>query len=222
MLLSIEKMVLNVAVLCEESQEVTEAFTKAGHKAMSCDKYYPGAKGLPHYRGCALDLLEHEWDLIIAFPPCTYLSNVQNIHYDHIKWPEKTRRREAKREKAIEFFNRIKGAKCEKIGIENPLPSPYARKRIGMYDQIVHPYLFGDPFRKKICLWLKGLPPLVPTNIVDKGEVNHGQGKRTNAKWYHNLPPGPERAKIRSRTFSGIARAMAEQWSELLTQPTTV
>lgn len=206
-------------VACEESQEVTAALIARGHDAMSCDLNYPGAKGLPHYRGDVLKIINDGWDGIIAFPPCTFLSNVQVIHYNREKWPEKTRLRELKREKAIQFFQKIQNAKCDRISIENPFPSTYARERIGDFDQMVHPYLFGDPFRKKICLWLKGLPLLRPTNIVDRGEVNHGQGKRTNAKWYHDLPPGPERARIRSKTFPGIAAAMAAQWSPNLLSP---
>lgn len=202
---------MKILIACEFSGIVRDAFIERGHEAMSCD-LLPTERPGPHYRGNVLDILNDGWDLMVAFPPCTYLSNVQAIHYDMVKWPEKTRLREARREKAITFFNVIKGANIPKIAIENPLPAGYAKERIGTYDQLVHPYLFGDPFRKKICLWLKDVPPLMPTNIVDKGEVNNGQGKRTNAKWYHNLPPSQNRARIRSKTFPGIAKAMAEQW----------
>ncbi len=203
---------MRVLIACEESQVVTKAFIEAGHDAMSCDLNFPGNKGLPHFRGDVTKILTDGWDLMVGFPPCTYISNVQNIHYNAVKWPGKTERRERRRDNAIAFFNVLKHAPIPKIALENPFPSTFARERIGEFDQMVHPYLFGDPFSKKICLWIKGLPLLLPTEIVHKGEFNKGKGGRTNAKWYHDLSPGEERAKIRSRTFPGIAKAMAEQW----------
>jgi len=202
---------MRVLVACEESATVRDAFAALGHDAWSCD-IKPSRNGGQHFRENVLEVIYcHDWDLMIAHPPCTYLANVQAIHYDENKWPLSTELRKQKREKAIEFFNLLKASPIDKIVIENPLPQKYVTDRVGKYDQIVHPYMFGDPFSKKTCLWLKNVPPLEPTNIVHKGEFNIGKGKRTNAKWYHDLPP-KDRAKIRSKTFPGIARAMAEQW----------
>lgn len=202
---------MRVLVACEKSGVVRDAFLAAGHDAWSCD-ILP-AEGNPHRHltGDVRNYLYAGWDLLIAHPPCTFLANVQAIHYNAIKWPEKTRLREANREQAIKFFMMLKNAPIQMKALENPLPQRYVTDRVGMYDQIVHPYFFGDPFSKKTCLWLTNLPKLEPTQIVDKGEFNIGKDKRTNAKWYHNLSP-KDRARIRSKTFPGIARAMAEQW----------
>lgn len=180
---------------------------------MSADKYLPGALGLPHYRGDVLDVLGDGWDMMIGFPPCTFISNVQNIHYNYAKWPDKTRRREAKREKAIKFFLSLKNSKIPKIALENPFPSPYALGYIGPFDQMVHPWMFGDPFSKKTCWWLKNIPQLEPTEIVHRGTFNKGTNGRTNATWYHNLSPSQNRAIERSKSFPGMMRAIAEQWA---------
>lgn len=201
---------MRVLIACEESGTIRRAFEERGHDAWSCD-IQPARDGGKHFRANVFSVLYSGWDLVIAHPPCTYLAKVQAIHYNHEKWPTKTRMREWRRERAIEFFQFIQAAPVDKIAIENPIPMKLVTARVGMYDQIIHPYMFGDPFSKATCLWLKNLPKLEPTELVDKGEMvvcNNG----TNAKWYHNLPPGAERAKIRSKTFPGIARAMAEQW----------
>ncbi len=197
---------MRVFVLGERSGRVRDAFAARGHDAWSCD-LYPSVNGGKHIRGDALKYINDNWDIIIAHPPCTYLSRVQNVWYDD-KFPDATRRRKTHREKAIEFFLRCKEADCEKIAIENPVPQGYVKERIGDYDQIVEPWMFGDPFRKKTCLWLKGLPILIPTNIVDKGE----SGINGNPQWYIELPRDKDRSMKRSVTFQGIANAMAAQW----------
>jgi hypothetical protein len=201
---------MRVLVACEESGTVRQAFEDMGHDAWSCDMK-PSRYGGKHIRGNVMNVILDGWDLMIAHPPCTYLSKVQAIHYDRIKWPIKTRLREGKRDKAILFFQQIQTSPIERICIENPIPMRYVTDRVGEYNQIINPWMFGDPFSKATCLWLKNLPELQPTKIVDKGEMIRTTNG-TNAKWYHYLSPGQDRATIRSKTFPGIARAMAEQW----------
>lgn len=152
------------------------------------------------------------WDMIIAFPPCTYLTVTGNRWFNIERYGDKAVKRHEERDRAIDFFMKIANADCEKIVIENPVGviSSIWRKP----DQIIQPYLFGDPFEKKTCLWLKGLPQLTPTNIVEPPQrKTFGSGK-SMPTWYADLwhLPKEERARIRSKTFPGIARAMAEQW----------
>jgi len=186
---------MRVLVGCEESQVVTEEFIKAGHDAMSCDLYLLGAKGLPHYRGDVRDLFGEKFDLFIVHPPCTRLCN------SGVCWLDKRNLWDDMREGA-EFFLECLNAPFPKICAENPIPHRYALEVIGRkYDQIIQPWQFGHGETKATCLWLKNLPKLYPTNIVE-GRVQR----------LHRLPPSPNRARERSRTFLGIARAMAEQW----------
>jgi len=207
-------MSLKVLVACEFSQVVTESFTKRGHYAMSCD-LLSAEKGYPHYQGDIVDIIINswdEWDLMIAFPPCTYLTVTGN------KWfkPEYRNRfpdREAQREDAIEFFVLLMEAPIPRIAIENPIGimSTLYRKP----DQIIQPYQFGITERKSTCLWLKGLPKLTPTDIVKPEIIQYKTRKGTDDAWHistMHLPP-LERMKARSRTFQGIADAMATQWS---------
>jgi hypothetical protein len=198
---------LKVLVACEESGTVRDAFIKRGHDAVSCDIIPTSSPG-PHIQGNVLEVLNDGWDIMIAFPPCTYLTVTGN------KWfkPEYRDRfptREWDRCEAIAFFMRFVNAPIPRIAIENPLGimSTVFRKP----DQIIQPYFFGDPHSKKTCLWLKGLPPLM-TKIIDEPEfVEFKSGKRM-PKWYCDAAKDKNRAKSRSKTFQGIADAMAEQW----------
>lgn len=204
-----------VLVACEESQAVTIEFRKLGHEAYSCD-IEPCSGGHPewHLQQDVTPLLEQDWNLIIAFPPCTHLA------VSGAAWFEQ-KRKDGRQQQGIDFFMLFANAKCTRIAIENPvgIMSNVWRKP----DQIVQPYYFGDPFKKSTCLWLKNLPTLSPTNIVDEGEkVTFNSGK-SMPKWYSDafkLPP-KERAKVRSKTFPGIAKAMAEQWAVLLNEQIT-
>lgn len=184
---------LLVLVACEESQEVCRAFRSLGHEAYSCD-IEPCSGGHPefHLRCDALELLKMKWDMILAFPPCTDLA-VSGARY----FAEK--REDGRQQKSIEFFMKFAKADCSRIAIENPvgIMSTYWRKP----DQIIQPWMFGHGETKATCLWLKGLPLLTPTDVVE------GREQRV---W--KMPPGKDRAKLRSRTYPGIARAMAEQW----------
>lgn len=185
---------MKILVACEESQAATIEMRRLGHEAYSCD-IEPCSGGHPewHLQVDALELLKMKWDMILAFPPCTHLA-VSGARYFEQK------RKDGRQQAAIDFFMRFANADCPKIAIENPvgIMSSVWRKP----DQIIQPWQFGHGETKKTCLWLKGIPLLVPTNIVD------GREQRI---W--KMPPSEDRAKNRAKTFPGIARAMAEQWA---------
>lgn len=205
---------MKILIACEESQRVCVEFRKLGHEAFSCD-LEPCSGGFPewHIQSDVVPLLQDKWDLIIAFPPCTYLTITGNRWFNVDRYGDNALKRYSLRNDAIEFFMMFANANCDKIAIENPIGvmSTFYRKP----DQIIHPYMFGDPERKSTCLWLKGLPCLVPTNIVDPDIIYYKNGKGSDSPWHMNtmnLPP-KERAKVRSKTYPGIAKAMATQWS---------
>lgn len=204
---------MKVLVACEESQEVCKAFRELGHDAYSCD-IQECSGGHPEWHLCqdVTPLLEQEWDLIIAHPPCTFLTVTGNRWFNVERYGDKAIQRQKDREEAVAFFMQFANAKCERIAIENPIGcmSTLYKKPT----QIIQPYMFGDPARKATCLWLKGLPKLTPTNIVEPIIIRYQNGKGTDNPWHMEtmkLPP-KERAKARSKTFPGIAKAMAEQW----------
>jgi hypothetical protein len=194
---------VRVLVACEYSGVVRDAFIRGGHEAMSCDIIPTDAPG-PHYQGSVLDILNQDWDLLIAHPPCTYISNAGAKHL----YPKKTlnKDRYLKGMEAVEFFMKLYNANIPKIAVENPIPS----KVFGLpqYSQTIQPYEYGHPFQKRTCLWLKNLPNLKPTNIVEKAQSTKIAGNWFNAG-------GKERQKNRAKTFQGIADAMADQWGNL-------
>lgn len=211
---------MKILVACEESQAVTIELRKLGHEAYSCD-IEPCSGGHPewHLQQDVIPLLKEKWDMIIAFPPCTYLTVAGNRWFNVEKYGEKAIRRLKEREKAIEFFMMFANADCEKIAIENPVGiiSTIWRKP----NQIIQPYEFGERARKKTCLWLKGLPLLKPTNIVSMGEILDGGYSVGASAHYARDENGkiipwndPRTAIIRSKTFPGIAKAMAQQWGK--------
>jgi hypothetical protein len=188
---------MKVLVACEYSGTVRDAFRELGHEAMSCD-LLPTDKPGPHYQGDVRDILGDGWDLLIAHPPCTRLCN------SGVCWLDK-RNLWADMEAGADFFRMFLDAPIPRIAIENPIPHKYALQRIGRkYDQIIQPWQFGHGESKATCLWLKGLPILLPTCYVT-----------TRTQRLHRLPPGPDRWKERSKTFQGIANAMAQQWSTI-------
>jgi len=220
---------MNVLIACEESQRVCLAFRERGHNAFSCDIIDPSG-GHPewHIKGDVLPLLnpnptihfktmddiEHEvprWDLIIAHPPCTYLTVTGNRWFNVEKYGDKAKERIKLREEAFEFFMQFVNADCDKIAIENPVG--YVNSHYRKPDQIIQPYQFGDPYEKKTCFWLKGLQPLESTNIVEPPPRQQIKGGKSMPEWYSNAPK-KDRARIRSQTFPGIANAMAEQWGK--------
>ena len=207
---------MKILVACEESQAVTVELRALGHEAYSCD-ILPTSGEHPewHLQQDVLPILSESWDMIIAFPPCTHLTNAGAC-----RWKEK--QRSGEQEAAIKFFMEFANCGCPKIAIENPLGimSTVYRKP----DQIIQPYYFGDEARKRTCLWLRGLPKLTPTNIVGQGElyeITRKSGPRAGRKyvapaWYQALSrlPPDIRSRLRSKTFPGIAKAMAEQWTQ--------
>lgn len=181
---------MKVLVACEFSGRVREAFRKRGHDAWSCDLLPAEISTQFHIQGDVLRLIYQDWDLMIAHPPCTYLA------VSGARWFKK---RKKEQHAALDFVRELMMAPIEKIAFENPISviSTHIRKP----NQIIQPWQFGHPETKATCLWLKNLPPLKPTNIVS------GRANRV-----HREPPGPDRWKNRSRTYQGIADAMAEQW----------
>jgi hypothetical protein len=221
---------MKVLVACEESQEVCKAFREKGHEAYSCDiQECSGGHPEWHIQSDALPLLngncefktidgqkhsiDGKWDLIIAHPPCTYLTVTGNRWFNVERYGDKAVQRIKDRKEAAKFFMAFANADCDHIAIENPVGymSTYWRKP----DQIIQPWMFGDAEEKKTCLWLKGLPNLIETNIVtppDRVRFNSG---KSMPKWYADAwhLSKEERSKLRSKTFPGIAKAMANQWA---------
>lgn len=205
---------MRILIACEESQAVTKEFRKLGHDAYSCD-ILPCSGGHPewHLQQDVTELLKQEWDMIIAFPPCTHIAVSGAKHFEQ-------KRKDGRQQQGIDFFMLFVNCKCEKIAIENPIGimSGIYRKP----DQIIQPYMFGDPVKKTTCLWLKGLPKLKETENVEN-EVKYYTSKNgaKMSEWYakqieingkkygYNTE---EFKKHRSKTFPGIAKAMAEQW----------
>lgn len=207
---------MKVLIACEESQRVCIEFRKLGHEAYSCD-ILPCSGGHPEWH-IQDDVIKHldGWDLIIAFPPCTYLTNTGNRWFNIYEYGEKAYHRWGKRFDAYFFFVDLWMSPCKHIAIENPVG--FMNSNFKKPDQIIHPYMFGDPERKKTCLWLKNLPPLLPTDIVKPNIIHYKNGKGTDSPWHMNtisLPPDI-RSIVRSKTFPGIAKAMALQWHEYL------
>lgn len=185
---------MRVLVACEESQEVCKAFRARGHEAYSCDlQDCSGGHPEWHIKQDALEVMRGgQWDIILAFPPCTDLA------CSGARWFIE-KREDGRQQKSIDFFLEFTKTDCPKVAIENPvgIMSTIYRKP----DQIIQPWMFGHRETKKTCLWLKGLPPLFATDVTNG---------REETIW--RMPPGPDRAKLRSKTFPGVARAMAEQW----------
>lgn len=196
---------MKILVACEYSGIVRDAFLAAGHDATSCDILPTESPG-PHYCGPVEDLLSDPWDMIIAHPPCTYLCNsgVCWLHTDPSRWE--------KLYHASQFFRLFLEHSCPKICIENPVMHKYARELIGGHrcTQSFQPWEFGHPESKRTCLWLKGLPLLRKTKILTKPA--NGRWDNQTPSGCNKLGPSPDRAKIRSATYPGIAEAMANQW----------
>ena len=208
---------LRVLIACEESQAVCKAFRELGHEAYSCDiQDCSGGHPEWHFKQDVLPLLHEHWDLIIAHPPCTYLTVTGNRWFNVERYGDAAIQRAKDREEAAAFFMEFVNAPCEHIAIENPIGVMSSRYRKA--DQTIQPYQFGDPHRKSTCLWLKGLPKLEPTKIVEPEIVVYKNGKGTDSPWHMDSMklPKEERSRFRSKTFPGIAKAMAEQWSNYL------
>ena len=190
---------MKVLIACEYSGIVRDAFLTRGHDAISCD-ILPTEREGPHIEGDVLDVLNENWDLMIAHPPCTHLA-VSGARWFKNKVEEQ--------KEALQFVKTLLDAPIPKIALENPVS--VISTRIRKPDQIVQPYWFGHEATKTTCLWLKNLPLLEPTDMVGKGERHITKSGRSLPKWY-NLPPSADRGKLRSLTFQGMADAMASQW----------
>lgn len=202
---------MKILVACEESQAVTIELRLLGHEAYSCD-IEPCSGGHPewHLQVDALELLKMKWDMILAFPPCTYMTNAGAVRM-RVKG-EIVQERFQKAMRAKEFFLKFYNADCPKIAIENPTPM----KIVGLppYSQVIQPYMFGHPYSKRTCLWLKGLPPLMATDIVADYEPYINGGCKDAHGNYRKFQGRKERdQKTRSKTFPGVAKAMATQWT---------
>jgi hypothetical protein len=187
------RFVVKVLIACEYSGRVRDAFIRAGHDAMSCDLLPTDAPG-PHYEGSLFDVIDYPWDLMIAHPPCTHLAVSGSRHFD-------VKRMDGRQQSAVAFFMQIvrRSEHIKRVAIENPVcvMSSLYRKP----DQVIQPWMFGHGETKATCLWLKNLPKLRPTDIVDGREAR-----------IHKMPPSADRWKLRSETYAGIAQAMADQW----------
>lgn len=201
---------MKVLIACEESQEVCKAFRKRGHEAWSCDIQEPSG-GHPEWH-LQMDVFEainlHSWDMMIAHPPCTYLA-VSGIH-----WNNKVSGRKEKTEEALEFVKKLMEVNISKICIENPIS--IISSRIRKPDQIIRPFQFGENSTKATCLWLKNLTKLSPTNIIEPEKHITKSGRVYDKWWFETclISDLKKRAKVRSKTFLGIAEAMAEQWGK--------
>ena len=201
---------LKVLVACEYSGRVRDAFIARGHDATSCD-ILPTETGGPHYQGDIFDIIDDDWDMILAFPPCTHLSGAGAP-----SWKQK--QADGRQEAAIDFVMKIYNNPCRRIAIENPTGKLNTAWR--KPDQIINPFQFGEPFKKRTCLWLKGLPLLQSTNVVEPeyhftsnstqgGQLKDGTRRKSKLPIYKAW----DSSKERSMTFQGIADAMAQQWS---------
>lgn len=194
----------NILLACEESQAVTIELRALGHNAWSCDiQDCSGGHPEWHIKGDVLKEINRGWDMIIAFPPCTYLSTVGNRWFNVDRYGEKAIKRYENQDEAIDFFLEITDCNAKHLAIENPIG--VMNTKYQQPTQIIEPWQFGHGYTKATCLWLKGLPKLKPTNIVD--------GRKS---WVNSFISHPERAKMRSKTFNGVASAMAHQWGGLV------
>lgn len=196
---------MRILIACEYSGTVRDAFTAKGHYALSCDLLPTDAPG-QHYEGDVFDIINDGWDMMIAHPPCTYLS-VSGMH-----WTARGLRDPQLTEDALDFVRRLMAAPIPRIAVENPIS--VISSRIRKPDQIINPWQFGHDASKRTCLWLKNLPLLTPTDIVEPRIVN-GKKRWANQtdSGQNRLPPSDDRWKIRSETYTGIAQAMADQWN---------
>jgi hypothetical protein len=198
---------VKVLVACEFSGVVRDAFRQRGHDALSCD-LLPSDRPGPHYRGDVRDILGDGWDLMIAHPPCTYLANSSASRL-YLRDGSRNQPRWDLLREGAEFFRELLDAPIPRIAVENPKMLGYAKEIIGVSQtQLIQPWMFGHGEVKATCLWLRNLPPLVPTDVV-AGRVQR----------IYSLPPSPDRQRLRSITFSGIARAMAQQWGAVDSTP---
>jgi hypothetical protein len=195
---------MKVLVACEYSGVVRDAFIAKGHNAVSCDLLPTDAPG-PHYQGDVFDIINDRWDMMLAFPPCTYLCS-SGLH-----WNTRRPERQTQTEEALLFVQALLSAPIEFIALENPIGC--ISSRIRKPDQIIQPWQFGQPESKSTCLWLKNLPLLTPTQVLTLAPSERWDNQTPTGQ--NRLGPSENRWKERSKTYSGIAAAMAQQWGEV-------
>tara|TARA_R110001592_G_scaffold114472_2_gene314316 strand:+ start:570 stop:1202 length:633 start_codon:yes stop_codon:yes gene_type:complete len=209
---------MRILVACEESQAITKELRRIGHEAYSCDLLpCSGGHSEWHYQQDVFEVIDKGWDMMIAHPPCTFLA-VSGARWLYNKDGSKNEERWKNQAKALDFVQKLMDAPIDKIAIENPIS--VISSQIRKPNQIVHPWMFGDKASKSTCLWLKNLPELKPTDIVEKGEfiefISKKGVKKKQPKWYFdalkNSKTPSERRTLRSKTFKGMAEAMAKQW----------
>ena len=202
---------MRVLLACEESQAVCKEFRRLGHEAYSCD-IKPCSGGRPewHIEDDVLQVLVDDWDMVIAFPPCTYLTVTGNRWFNVERYGEKALLRHELRDEAAAFFIELATTSAPKVAIENPVGVMSTKWR--KPDQIIQPWQFGDAAEKKTCLWLRGLEPLNIGPVVEPPPRRFFKSGKSMPAWYADAWHSEDRATIRSKTFPGIARAMAEQW----------
>lgn len=203
---------MKILIACEYSGAIRDELTARGHDAMSCDILPTETEG-PHYQGDVLEILNDGWDMMIAHPPCTYLAS-SGLH-----WNKKRPSRALLTEEALEFVSLLWRAPIKKVAIENPVGCINTRLKFMPKPQYIHPYMFGDDASKKTGLWTRGLPPLVPTSLVEPRIIETPSGRKYK-RWGNqydcgrdNTPNTSNRAKERSKTWPGIAQAIATQWT---------
>jgi hypothetical protein len=205
---------MKILIACEESQAVTIEFRKLGHEAYSCD-IEPCSGGHPewHLQQDVTELLKETWDMIIAFPPCTYLTNAGAVRLRIKGIIQEDRMKKAI--EAKEFFMQFYNSDCEKVCIENPTPGKI--HQLPTYSQAIQPWMFGHPYTKRTCLWLRNLPKLEPTSVITEGVTPYVNGgcKDGNGNYRRYQGRNERDPKTRSKTFPGIAKAMAQQWGGL-------
>lgn len=207
---------MKILIACEESQTITNLYREKGYEAYSCDILdCSGGNPQWHLKGDALTYAySGEFDLMIAHPPCTYLA-VSGARWMYNKDGSVNQERLSNQNKALEFVKKLMNAPIDRIAVENPIS--VISSKIRKPDQIVHPYWFGDKASKSTCLWLKNLPLLTATNMVDKGEKVYYKSGKSHPKWYADAlaksKTPEERRKLRSKTFEGMAKAITEQWN---------
>lgn len=200
---------MRIIIGCEESQTICKEFRKFGHEAYSCD-LIECSGGHPewHLQGNVLDYLEQDWQMGIFHPPCTFIAN------SGARWLFEKEGRWKQLDEACEFFKKLLFAPIEKICVENPLPHKWGLEKIGIkYSQKVQPYYFGDKQKKGTCLWLKNLPMLIPTTPDLKPPKDKTELKKWEMIW--RMPPSADQKRLRSKTFTGMAKAIAEQWGSV-------
>ena len=193
---------MKILIACEKSGVVRSEFTRLGHYAMSCDLAPTEIAGA-HHQGSVLDILDHDWDMMICHPPCVHLAVSGSRHF-------KAKRADGRQQAALEFVEKLWAADIPHVCLENPVSIISTQTSLGKCTQTIPPYQFGPPESKRTCLWVRGLPKLQPTNVLPLPECGYWDNQTPSGQ--NKLGPSKDRSAKRAKTYQGIARAMAVQW----------